>query len=121
MNIELTSGKDVLVTDMLRERVEQKLAKVESRLGQQLFFRVRFEREGADVVSCHIHFRSTRNEFDAKASEDEVVKAADSAVAKIERQLKKLQDKQSARGGLTIRETVDLEEPAGEGAEGSDL
>jgi ribosomal subunit interface protein len=121
MNIELTSGKDVLVTDMLRERVEQKLAKVESRLGQKLFFRVRFEKEGVDMVSCHIHFNSSRSEFDAKASEDEIVKAADGAVAKIERQLKKLQDKQSARGGLTIRETVDLEEPAGDAAEGSDL
>jgi ribosomal subunit interface protein len=121
MNIELTGGKDVFVTDMLRERVELKLSKVESRLGQDIFFRVRFEKEGNDLVSCHIHFNIARNEFDAKASEDEIVKAADGAIAKIERQLKKLQDKQSARGGLTIRETVDLEEPADDAAKDTDL
>jgi ribosomal subunit interface protein len=111
MNIELTSGKDLSIPEMLTERIEQKLAKVEARLGQKITFRVRFEKEGVNQLSCHIHFSSSRHDFDAKATEDEVVKAADQAISKIERQVRKLQDKQSSRGGATIRETVDVEEP----------
>ena len=112
MNIELTSGKDVSVPEMLSERIETKLAKVEGRLGQKLTCRVRFEKEGVSQVSCHIHFSSSRHDFDAKGTEDEIVKAADSAIAKIERQVRKLQDKQSSRSTDTIRETVDIEEPS---------
>ena len=112
MNIELTSGKDISVPEMLSERLEQKLSKIESRLGQKLTCRVRFEKEGVNGVSCHIHFNSPRHEFDAKSTEDEIVKAADQAMSKIERQVRKLQDKQSSRGSDTIRETVDIEEPA---------
>ena len=111
MNIELTSGKDVMIPEMLSDRIEMKLGKVESRLGQKLTFRVRFEKEGVNRLSCHVHFSSPRQDFDAKATEDEIVKAADQAISKIERQVRKLQDKQSSRGSATIRETVDVEEP----------
>ena len=109
MNIDLTGGKDVQLTEMLKERVEQKLSKVESRLGQKLFFRVRFNKEPVEQFSCQIHFNSARTEFNAAATEDDLIKAADQAVSKIERQLRKYQSKQDPRGSTSIRETIDRE------------
>ena len=109
MNIELTGGKEIQITDLVRERVELKLSKVESRLGQKLFFRVRFDKEGVDSYTCQIHFNGKGTEFNASATEDDLVKSADQAVNKIERQLKKFQTKKAPRGGLSIRDTVDFE------------
>ena len=110
MNIEITRGKDVQVSDMLRERMEQKLNKVERRLGQKLVVRVRIDKVGTtENYSCHIHFNSARTEFNASAEEDDMIKAMDSAVSKIERQLRKLQTRLNPRGGESIRETLDVE------------
>ena len=109
MNIVLTSGKDVVVPEMLRERLEQKLAKVESRLGQKVVFRVRLDKESNERYTCQIHFNSARNEFTASSTEDDLIKSADQALSKIERQLRKAQDKQSPRDRQSIRDTVDLE------------
>jgi ribosomal subunit interface protein len=113
MNIELTSGKDIVVPEVLRERLEQKLSKVESRLGQKVFFRVRLSKESVDSFSCQIHFNGARTEFNASAQEDDLIKSSDQAVSKIERQLKKYLTKNAPRGGESIRDTVDLE-PIGE-------
>jgi ribosomal subunit interface protein len=107
MNVELTHGKDVDVSPMLRERIEQKLAKVESRLGQKLSFRVRIEKEHNDYVS-HIHFHETRD-FDANASDAELSKSVDAALQKIESQVRKYHDRHDQKSGETIRETVDLD------------
>lgn len=117
MNIELTSGKDVTVPDMLKERVESKLSKLEARLGQKLFFRVRFDKEAVDQYTCQVHFNSSRSEFNASASEDDLVKSADQAIGKIERQLKKFHSKQSAKGRMSIRDTMDVEADLGDDVE----
>jgi ribosomal subunit interface protein len=107
MNIELTSGKDVVLPEMVKDRIEQKLAKVESRLSQRLFVRVRFNKVSAENYSCQIHFNGGRTEFNASANADDLVKAMDKSVAKIERQLNKVQHKQSNRDRQTIRDTID--------------
>ena len=109
MNIDLTGSKDVIISEALRERVELKLSKVESRLGQKPFFKVRFEKKSIDQYSCQIHFNGIKTEFNASAIGEDLMKASDQAISKIERQLKKFQTKHAPRGGLTIRETVDLE------------
>jgi ribosomal subunit interface protein len=108
MNIELTSGKEVNVSEMLRERVESKLEKIEDRLGAQLFFRVRFEKVSADQYSCQINFSSSKSRFSASATEDDLIKSADQAIAKIDRQLKRVQSKKASRDRTSIRDTIDL-------------
>ncbi len=107
MNVELTHGKDVDVSPMLRERIEQKLSKIEGRLGQKLSFRVRIEKEHNDYVT-HIHFHETRD-FDANAKDDDLSKSVDSAIQKIETQVRKYHDRHDQKSGDTIRETVDLD------------
>ena len=109
MNIELTSGKDIVIPQMVKDRIEQKLSKIESRLGQKLFVRVRFDKEAVDQYHCQIHFNGGRNEFNASTNADDLIKAMDQSVAKIERQISKAQQKQSNRDRQTIRDTVDLE------------
>lgn len=117
MNIELTSGKDVNVPEMLRDRVELKLKKIEDRLGQKLFFRVRFEKQSVDHYSCQINFSGTRNRFRASANEDDLVKSADQAIAKIERQLSRVQSKKSSKNRTSIRDTMDLDLELGDDIE----
>jgi len=117
MNIELTSGKDVDVPEMLRERIEQKLKKIEDRLGQKLFFRVRFEKQSVDHYSCQINFSGTRNRFRASANEGDLIKSADQAISKIERQLSRVQSKKSSKDRASIRDTMDLDLDLGEDLE----
>ena len=117
MNIELTSGKDVSVPDMLRERVESKLEKIEARLGQKIFFRVRFGKESAERYTCQVHFNSSRSEFNASATEDDLIKSADQAIGKIERQLSRFQSKLASKGRMSIRDTTDLEVDLGDEVE----
>jgi ribosomal subunit interface protein len=109
MNIELTSGKEIEITDLISERIELKLSKIESRFGQKLFFRVRFDKEGGESYTCQVHFNGKGTEFNASATEDDLIKSADQAISKIERQLKKFQSKKMPWGGLSIRDTVDFE------------
>jgi ribosomal subunit interface protein len=109
MNIELTGGKEIEITDLISERIELKLSKIESRFGQKLFFRVRFDKEGGESYTCQVHFNGKGTEFNASATEDDLIKSADQAISKIERQLKKFQSKKTPRGGLSIRDTVDFE------------
>ena len=117
MNIELTSGKDVNVPDMLRERVENKLEKIEARLGQKIFFRVRFGKEAVERYTCQVHFNSTRSEFNASATEDDLIKSADQAISKIERQLNRFQSKLTSKNRMSIRDTTDLEVDLGDEVE----
>lgn len=107
MNVELTHGKDVDVSSMLRDRIEQKLEKIESRLGQKLSFRVRIEKEHNDYVT-HIHFHETRD-FDANAKDDDLSKSVDAAIHKIETQVRKYHDRHDQKSGDTIRESIDIE------------
>ncbi|MCB9536316.1 MAG: ribosome-associated translation inhibitor RaiA [Myxococcales bacterium] len=88
MNIELV-GKDLPVSEMLKDRIEQKLGKIESRLGQKLFVRVKMQPAPKDRFNCAIHFTGGGHDFNANATGDDLVKAADEAVSKIERQVKK--------------------------------
>ena len=117
MNIELTGGKEIEITDLMRERIELKLSKIESRLGQKLFFRVRFDKEGVDSYTCQIHFNGKGTEFNASATEGDLIKSSDQAVNKIERQLKKFQSKQSTKGRMSIRDTTDIELDLGDEVE----
>ena len=87
MNLELV-GKDVQPSEELRTRLEQKLAKIESRLGQSLYARVAVGRDGDDY-SCTIHFTGLKQEFNSAATTDDLYKSADEAVAKIDRQVRR--------------------------------
>ncbi len=89
MNIELV-GKDLPLTEMLRERLELKLGKIESRLGTKLFVRVKLQGERNSRFSCAIHFNGEGHEFQAASSSDDLIKAVDDAIAKIERQVAKV-------------------------------
>ncbi len=87
MNLELV-GKDVTPSEALRARIEQKLAKFESRVGQKLQVRVTLAQDAA-TFTCHVHFTAAKHAFDAAGTGEDLVKAADDALAKIDRQLTK--------------------------------
>ena len=87
MNLELV-GKDVQPLDGLRNRIEQKLGKIESRIGQSLFARVAVGRDGTDY-SCTIHFAGLRQEFNATATGSDLFKSADEAISKVDRQVRR--------------------------------
>lgn len=91
MNLELV-GKDVTPSDALRTRIEQKLAKFEARLGQKLQVRVALAQNG-DVFSCHVHFSAAKHPFDADGVGEDLLKAADEALAKVDRQVAKVMHK----------------------------
>ena len=87
MNLELV-GKDVTPTEALRTRIEQKLNKFETRLGQKLQVRVTLTQDAA-AFSCHVHFTAAKHVFDADGGGEDLIKAADEALAKIDRQVAK--------------------------------
>lgn len=107
MNIELV-GKDLHPSDMLKDRLEHKLGKIESRLGQPLFVRVKLDQQGQDY-SCTVRFNGARHEFTAIGTGKDLVKAADDSLAKIERQVRKAQHKSEAGRGSSIRDAIPLE------------
>ena len=107
MNIELV-GKDLHPSDMLRERLEAKLGKIESRLGQPLFVRVTLDQEGLNY-SCAVHFSGAQHQFNATGTGTDLVKAADAALAKIERQVRKIQHKSESQRSSSIRD-IDVAE-----------
>lgn len=90
MNIEL-AAKGIHTTDMLKSRIEQKLGKIEARLGHKLFIRVKLT-QANERYTCSIHF-TAHNDFNATATSSDLVKAADEAIHKIERQVNKAQQK----------------------------
>ena len=97
MNLEVI-GKDLNPSEMLKGRLESKLGKIEQRLGQNLFVRVRLETEANRQFSCGIHFQGAGHEYNANATSSDLVKAADEAMHKIERQVSKAQHRpESAR------------------------
>lgn len=98
MNIELVA-KNLPASDMLKSRIEQKLSKIESRLGQKLFVRVRLSDEGNEQYGCSIHFSAGR-EFTAATVSPTLTQAADESIAKIERMLRKTS--RSPRGGAPV-------------------
>jgi ribosomal subunit interface protein len=87
MNLELVC-KDVTPTELLRERIEQKLLKLEGRLDQKLQVRVSLTQD-AGRFHVNVHFHAAKHEFNATADADEAVKAADEALARVERQVSK--------------------------------
>ncbi len=104
MNIELV-GKDLHPSDMLKSRLEQKLSKIESRLGHPLFVHVKLDQEG-QTYSCAVHFNGGKHEFNAVGQGDDLVKAADDSMSKIERQVRKWHDKHEAGRHSTLRNDV---------------
>ncbi len=90
MNLELI-GKDVEPSAMLKGRIETKLNKLERRLGQNLFVRVKLESEPNNHFSCSIHFQGPGHEYNANSTSDDLIKAADEALQKVERQVSKAQ------------------------------
>lgn len=102
MNIEF-AAKGVNLSDALKERVESKLDKIERRFGQSLFVRVKFSEAANNQYTCGIHFNVAGNEFVANTQSDDLFKASDEAMHKIERQVRKAQNKIEANRGDTIR------------------
>ena len=105
MNIELV-GKDLPLSDMLKDRIETKLSKLESRLGQKLFVRVKLQGEQNSRFSCAINFNWAGSEFNATATHTDLIRATDESLSKIERQVGKLHQKADLRRGETIRTTT---------------
>ncbi len=103
MNIELV-GKDLHPSDMLKDRLEQKLAKIESRLGTPLNVRVKLDQQGQDY-SCTVHFNGANHEFTAHGTGSDLVKATNDSLSKIERQVRKAQHKAESQRGSSIRDT----------------
>lgn len=112
MNIELV-GKDLHPSDMLKKRLETKLGKIESRLGEKLFVHVKLGREAQNQYSVNVHFQGARRQFNAHAVGTDLIKAADLAMAKIDRQVKKSQHRDEALRKPTesIRQQVEEEAP----------
>ncbi|MCK6569829.1 ribosome-associated translation inhibitor RaiA [Myxococcota bacterium] len=103
MNLEIV-GKDVTPSEALRARIEQKLAKFEARLGQKLQVRTALTQEG-DTFTCHVHFNAAKHAFDADGTGDDLIKATDEALNKIDRQVTKALQK----GKSDKRATIDIE------------
>lgn len=91
MNLDLV-GKDLHPTDELRTRIETKLSKMEARLGHPISPRVTLGSEGTDYT-CQVHFTSNRHDFTAHAHAEDLFKATDDALHRIERQVRKAQHK----------------------------
>lgn len=105
MNIEL-SGKDLFPADLLKDRITTKLDKIEQRLGQKLFVRVKLSQESPKSYSVAIHFNA-RHDYNATGHGADLVKAADDALHKIERQVRKVQHKaDGGRHGASIRDSI---------------
>lgn len=91
MNIEFV-GKDLNPSDALKQRIERRLGKIESRLHQKLFVRIKFSQESSSEFSCSVHFNA-RHDFNATASADDLFKAADAALTKVESQVGRLSER----------------------------
>ena len=104
MNLEVF-GKDVTPSKMLKNRLENKLSKLEKRLGQNLLVRVRLNTVPPKRVSCGIHFQGPGHEYNAESVSDDMIKAADEAVEKIQRQVQKMQHRPEShrKADATIR------------------
>lgn len=87
MNLEIV-GKDVTPSEALRTRIEQKLSKFETRLGQKLQVRIALAQDG-DAFTCHVHFNAAKHAFDADGAGADLIKATDEALSKVDRQVTK--------------------------------
>ncbi len=105
MNVEYVA-KEMRIPNALKERIEQKLEKIELRMGEKLFFRIKFEESEKDAsVTCSIRFSVGSKDFNAAATTDDKTKSADEALAKLERQATKSQDRHDRKGQGSIRNT----------------
>ncbi|MEZ4433258.1 MAG: ribosome-associated translation inhibitor RaiA [bacterium] len=102
MNIEF-AAKGIAPSDALKERIEGKLGKIEQRLGHSLFVRVKLTDAANGHYTCGVHFNGAGQEFTAQSTADDLFKAADEVLAKIERQVRKAQHKGEAQRTETIR------------------
>lgn len=105
MNLEVI-GKDLTPSKMVKGRIESKLSKLEKRLGQNLFVRVRLETVPNNQFSCAIHFQNSGHDYSANSISDDLIKAADEAIDKISRQVSKAQQRPESyrKGGSSIRQ-----------------
>lgn len=101
MNIELVT-RDLQATDMLRERIETKMSKLEARLDEKLFVRVRLSTEAPNQYACSISFNAASHEYSASAQGSDLVRAADDTITKLERQVAK----QTPRSRRSIRDAA---------------
>lgn len=103
MNIEFAARGELNPSDALKERVELKLQKIERRFGQSLFVRVKFNEAANGRYTCGINFNVSGHEFVAQAEGDDLFKATDETMSKIERQVRKTQSRSEAHRSDTIR------------------
>lgn len=90
MNIEF-AGKELHPTDALKQRIERRLMKLEARLDEKLFVRVKFGQE-SNRYTCSVHFNA-RHDYNAQATADDLFKAADEALTKLERQVGRVSER----------------------------
>lgn len=109
MNIELT-GRDDNTPEILRDRLELKLGKIEQRLGEKLFIRVKLDSDSSHSFSCGIHFQGAGHEFNANSKSGDIIKAADEAVSKIERQVTKFQQRPVSNRNMSIRDQPSIDQ-----------
>lgn len=108
MNLELV-GKDLHPSEALRERIEQKLTKIEARIGHKIFVRCALKKEATTYTST-VHFTASRREFTATAVGEDLFKSADEAIAKVDRQVRKTLSKgDGARKSSESIRTIDTE------------
>ena len=103
MNIEFAARGGLNPSDALKERVELKLQKIERRFGQSLFVRVKFDEVANGRYGCGINFNVSGHEYVAQSEGDDLFKAADEALQKIETQVRRSQSKHDGHRGDTIR------------------
>ncbi|MCB9521854.1 MAG: HPF/RaiA family ribosome-associated protein [Myxococcales bacterium] len=102
MNIELVT-RDLEATDMLRERIELKLSKIQGRLDEKLHVRVRLSSEGPETFGCAIQFNAAKHDFSASTEGPDLVRATDETITKIERQVQRVVKKTSGTRAPSIR------------------
>lgn len=100
MNIEWIAG-GIPTGELLQARVETKLGKLENRLGTKLAARVRLGSAGAHQFNCAVQFSFQGQSFTGSGEGADLLRAADDAIAKLERQLDRTLSRARATGTIT--------------------
>ena len=58
-----------------RERMELKLGKIEQRLGDKLYVRVKLDSDSSHSYTCGIHFQASGHDFNSSATSSDIIKA----------------------------------------------
>ncbi len=95
--------KGLTPSSALEERVTQKLDKLEHRLGEKISFKVKLDKETNTLHNCAIRCSAAGQDFNATSSDADLIKAADEAMSKLEKQINKTLDRHDRKGQDSIR------------------